>query len=92
MLCDDVQAFWFDMQDGKNRFYDHPDIMTLFTKQQELAKENYENRKKVSEIAVVYDQDSQWYVDQETTKDLVWWNRIFNVPRIGAPCVAPQGN
>ena len=86
MLCDDVQAFWFDMQDGKYRFYDAPEIMALFKKQQALAKEHYDDRRKVSEIAVIYDQESQWYVDQETTKDLTWWNRIFNVPRIGAPC------
>ena len=86
VLCDDVQAFWFDMQDGKYRFYDAPEIMALFKKQQALAKEHYDDRRKVSEIAVIYDQESQWYVDQETTKDLTWWNRIFNVPRIGAPC------
>ena len=90
VLCDDVQAFWFDQDDSeaKHSYYlNDPDILALLKQQQELAKEYYDSGQgKVSEIAVVYDQDSLWYVDQETSKDLTWYNRTLTIPRIGAPC------
>ena len=90
VLCDDVQAFWFDQADPKaehSYYVNDPDILALLKRQQELAREYYDTgRGKVSEIAVVYDQDSLWYVDQETSKDLTWYNRTLTFPRIGAPC------
>ena len=93
VICEDVQAFWFDIQptwlNAKQRYsnFDDADIAGLFAKQQKLAKEYYDTgRGKVSEIAVVYDQDSLWYLDNESLKDLVWLNRDMTMPRIGAPC------
>ena len=89
VLCDDVNAFWFDQIPGPTgqSYYDDPDILQLFDQQQALAREYHDTgRGKVSEIAVVYDQDSLWHIDPESCKDLVWLNRTFNFPRIGAPC------
>jgi ATP-dependent Clp protease adapter protein ClpS len=87
ILCNDIHAFWFDMQAGEFSFYDDPDILALFRKQQALAEENTRSdARNASEIAFVYDQDSVWLVDQETTKDLASYNGIFNLIRIGAPC------
>ena len=90
VLCDDVQSFWFDQADPEavhSYYVNDPDILALLKQQQDLAREFYDSgRGKVSEIAVVYDQDSLWYVDQETSKDLTWHNRTFTLPRIGAPC------
>ena len=93
VISEDVQAFWFDIQptwlntERKYSNFNDSDIAALFKKQQKLAKEYYDaGRGKVSEIAVVYDQDSLWYLDNEALKDLVWLNRSLTLPRIGAPC------
>ena len=93
VICDDVQAFWFDIQptwlklEKRYSNYDDPDITALFKKQQKIAQEYYHaGRGKVSEIAIVYDQDSLWHLDSESLRDLVWLNRDITLPHIGAPC------
>jgi hypothetical protein len=86
-LCDDVYAWWFCM--GKNEekaFYFDKDVFNLFKKQNKIAADYYhKDRTKASEIAFVYDQDSVWPSDPETTRDLCMYSKLLELPRIGAP-------
>ena len=93
VICDDVYAYWFDIQptwfDPNTRYsnFDDPDIIALLKRQQELAREYYEaGRGKVSDVAVVYDRKSMWYLDSEALRDLLWLNRDITLPHIGLPC------
>jgi hypothetical protein len=86
-LCDDVYAWWFCM--GKNEqeaFYFDKDIFSLFKEQNKIAADYYrEDRQKASEIAFVYDQDSLWLSDPETTRDLCMYSKLLELPRVGTP-------
>lgn len=84
-ICEDVQAWWFDQLLGGGR-YKFPEIFSLIEKQQEIAHKAYSlNRKKKSEIAFIFDEESMQGVSFQTTKDSVELLRNYELHRIGAP-------
>ena len=87
VICDDIYSWWFEMGTGDTSYYNHPEVFDIFRQQQRVAKENDQlGRGKVSEIAVVYDQDSMFNHPFESMRDILAWNRSQTIPRIGAPC------
>ncbi|MFW6414190.1 MAG: hypothetical protein ACOCZS_02705 [Verrucomicrobiota bacterium] len=87
ILCEDVQAWWYDFAAGEASYYDHDAVREVFQKQQKIAADAYNNNPgKISEIAIVYHQDSIWSCDPETLRDILWLNKVFEIPRTGAPC------
>lgn len=84
-LCEDVQAWWFDQLIGGER-YKFPEAYDLFAKQQKIAKDAYTlNRKKNSEIALIFDEESMQAVSFQTIRDGVELFRNYEMARIGAP-------
>jgi hypothetical protein len=84
-LCEDAYAWWFE-NSSVDRWWDHPDLFPVLRRMQEIAKEYYEaGRSKCSAIACLYDEQSIWYTDNETCKDAFQFNRIYELPRVGAP-------
>lgn len=84
-ICEDVQAWWFDQLLGGRR-YKFPEIYELIGKQQKIAEEAYTlNRKKDSEIAFIFDEETMCSVSFQTTRDVVELMRNYEIARIGAP-------
>ncbi len=84
-VCQDLQAWWFDQLLGGRR-YKHPDIYALFQRQQAIAREAYEkDRRKNSQIAFIYDEESYHVVAEETTHQMVELFRNYEIDLIGAP-------
>lgn len=84
-ICEDLQAWWFDQLLGGKR-YKHPDIYQLFRRQQEIAQEAYgKDRRKNSEIAFIYDEESYHVVAEETTLQMVELFQNYEIDLIGAP-------
>jgi len=84
-LCEDAYGWWFE-NSGKDSWWDHPDFFPVMARMQEIMKEYYlRGRSKNSQIACLYDEESIWYTDNETCKDAFQFNKIFELPRIGAP-------
>ena len=82
-ICEDIHGWWFDMGPG---WYDDPEILALFSRQQEIAHEAYSrDRTKRNEIALVYDTESLHYVSQATSQLVVDYWRTTDLARIGAP-------
>lgn len=84
-VCQNLQAWWFDQLLGGKR-YKHPEIYKLFKEQQRIAAESYEkDRRKNSEIAFIYDEESYHAVAEETTHQMVELFRNYEIDLIGAP-------
>ena len=84
-ICEDLQAWWFDQHVGGGR-YKFPEVYRLFERQQEIAREAYEkDRRKGSEIAFIYDEESVHIVSKQTTTETVELVRNYEIARIGAP-------
>ncbi len=84
-ICEDVQAWWFDQLIGGRR-YKFPEIYSLISEQQKIARDAYTfNRKKNSEIALIFDEESMQSVSVQTTHDAVERFRNYEMARIGAP-------
>lgn len=84
-ICEDLQAWWFDQHVGGGR-YKFPEVYELFTRQQEIAREAYEkDRRKNSEIAFIYDEESVYIVSRQTSMETVELVRNYEIARIGAP-------
>lgn len=82
----DVQAWWFDQLLGGKR-YKHEDIYKLFSEQQKIAKDAYEkDRRKVSEVAIIYDEDSYHLISSESTHQMVELFNNYEIDKIGLPC------
>jgi len=84
-LCEDAYAWWFE-NSAVDSWWDHPDFFPVLARMQEIMKDYYlRGRSKNSEIACLYDEESIWYTDNETCKDAFQFNRIYELPRVGAP-------
>jgi len=84
-LCEDVQAWWFDQLLGGRR-YKCQELYDLICRQQEIAREAYTlDRRKNSEIAFIYDEESGQTVSTQTSKELIELPRNYEKDRIGAP-------
>lgn len=85
-ICMDLHAWWFDQLPGGKRYKD-PAVYELFTQQQAIAKEAYSlDRKKNSEVAFIYDEDSYHVASHETTHQLVELFNNYEIDKIGLPC------
>ena len=84
-ICMDVQAWWFDQLLGGKR-YKHPELYKLIEKQQQIAHFAYnQDRRKGSDIAFIYDEESAQAVSFKTTRDLIEVTRNYEISKIGAP-------
>ena len=84
-LCEGVQAWWFDQLIGGRRYKDET-LYGLIEKQQKIGHHAYGlDRRKCSEIAFIYDEESTQAVSQQTTAELVELPRNYEKDRIGAP-------
>ena len=84
-ICTDVQAWWFDQIIGGKRYKD-PAIYELFRKQQSIAQEFYRgDRRKCSEIAFIYDEESYHVVSNESNVQNIELIRNYETDVIGAP-------
>lgn len=84
-VCQNLQAWWFDQLLGGKR-YKHAQIYELFKRQQQIAVQSYEkDRRKNSEIAFIYDEESYHVVAEETTHQMVELFRNYEIDLIGAP-------
>lgn len=84
-ICEDVQAWWFDQILGGKR-YKYPEIYKLIEKQQKIGEQAYSlNRRKKSEIAFIYDEESMQGVSLQSTRESVELLRNYELYRIGAP-------
>ncbi len=82
-LCEDIQGWWFDMGGD---WYDCPEILSLFHRQQEIARFAYRlDRTKKNDIALIYHAGSIHYVSQRTNKTVLDHYRTSDLGRIGAP-------
>ncbi len=84
-VCEDVQAWWFDQIIGGRR-YKCEELYALIRRQQEIARKAYAcSRKKNSEIALIYDEESVQTVSPQTTSELVELFRNYEKDCLGAP-------
>ena len=82
-ICEDIHGWWFDMGAG---WYDDPQILALFRRQQEIARFAYSlDRTKRNDIALVYDTESVHHVSQRTSNLVLDYYRTSDLGRIGAP-------
>lgn len=86
-LCEDIGGWWFDMSsEGKTPWYDDPDILALFRRQQEIGRLAYSlDRTKKNEIALLYDTESVHLVSDVTDRLVLDHYRTSDLHRIGAP-------
>ncbi len=85
-LVDNSAYWWYDHHVGGGR-YKHPEIYSLFAKQNDIQRLSLglKNRKKGSEIALIYDEESIHMVSDRTTKEVVEYFNNYEVARVGAP-------
>ena len=87
-ICEEVQGWWIGIggtREGSG-IYDHPDILSLFKRQQEIGELSYSlDRSKKNEIAIIYDTDSVHLVSDYTNKMVLDFFRTSDIHRIGAP-------
>jgi hypothetical protein len=82
-ICEEINGWWFDMGGD---WYDDPDILALFKRQQETARFAYSlDRTKKNEIALIYDAESAHVVSQQTCSLVLDFWRTSDLHRIGAP-------
>lgn len=84
-ICQDTGSWWFDQIIGGGR-YKLPEIYDLIAKQQKIAAESYElDRRKNSEIAFIYDEESYHVISDEATQQMMEIFRNYDADIIGAP-------
>lgn len=84
-ICEDVQAWWFDQLLGGRR-YKYPEVYALMARQQEIAREAYSlDRRKRSEIALIYDEESLQAVSVKSSRDTIEMFRNYELGFVGAP-------
>ena len=84
-LCCDLQSWWFDQLLGGKR-YKHPELYELMTDMQRIARESYElDRRKCSEIALIYDEESHHVISETFNQQLIDVFRNYESDIVGAP-------
>lgn len=84
-LCQNTQAWWFDQHIGGGRYKD-PDIYRLFAQQQRIAAEALRgDRRKNSQIALIYDEESFHVISEESSHQSVELLRNYELDVLGAP-------
>lgn len=78
-----INAYWFEMNKG---WYNHPKIIKLFTKMQQIGKATTNvDKRSLADIAVVVDQESLRVATQSVSRSLLHRFPIHDLCRIGAP-------
>ena len=81
VLCEGVTGYWFEFRYG---WYDHPDILSLFSQMQEIGRIGLESdRRSNCETAVIVDQESLFTCSSFLSKQLLDRQRIHELSRIG---------
>ena len=84
-ICEDLQSWWFDQLLGGKR-YKHPDLYKLMSRMQDIARESYElDRRKNSEIALIYDDESHHVISEAFNQQLIDVFRNYDSDVVGAP-------
>ena len=85
-IAQNTYGWWFDQHAGGGRYMSE-DIYKVFSEQQKIIKDYYENcdRKKNSEIAFIYDEESYHVISEECNHQNVELFRNYEIDRIGAP-------
>ncbi len=84
-LCEDLQSWWFDQILGGRR-YKHPELYALMARMQEIGREAYElDRRKNSEIALIYDEESHHVISESFNQQLFEVFRNYECDIVGAP-------
>lgn len=84
-LSEDRHSWWFDQASGRG-WYDHPELLALIKRQQEIAHKFYRLDRRISaEIAILFDEETSWYISHYTLIDLCHVWRDLEAHRIGAP-------
>ncbi len=82
-ICEDLQGWWFDMGGD---WYDDPEILALFRRQQDVAAFAYSlDRRKHNDIALIYDTESVHLVTGPLSQLALDFWRTSDLGRIGAP-------
>lgn len=78
-------AWWFE-NSRRDRWYDDPQILSTFKRIQEVFEYSRKfGRNRAAEIAFLASEPSIYYMDQESLRDLLMWQRQLEFERIGAP-------
>lgn len=84
-ICQDTQSWWFDQILGSGR-YKCPEIYELIADMQKIACDSYEcDRRKNSEIAFIYDEESFHVISDESNQQLIEIFRNYDADIVGAP-------
>ena len=84
-ICEDLQSWWFDQILGGRR-YKHPELYKLMGRMQKIALESYElDRRKNSEIALIYDEESHHVVSEQMNQQFFDVFRCYECDVVGAP-------
>ena len=84
-ICCDLQSWWFDQITGGKR-YKSPEIYPTIKRMQEIAKEACElDRRKCSEIALIYDEESHHVVSEAMNQQFFDVFRCYESDIVGAP-------
>ena len=83
-ICQDLAGWWFDQYE-KGR-YRHPELYKLIKRQQEIARDFYSgDRRKHSEAAFFYDEESVHCTSAATLFQMIELNRCLEISRTGIP-------
>lgn len=84
-ICEDLHAWWFDQLVGGKR-YKSPEIYALFARQQKIAQDAYRlDRRKISEVAFIYDEDSYHVISNESNHQMVELFNNYEIDKLGVP-------
>ena len=84
-ICEDLQSWWFDQLLGGRR-YKHEELYPLMARMQKIAEESYTlDRRKNSEIALIYDEESHHLISEAFNQQLMDIFRIYDCDIVGAP-------
>ena len=85
-IAQNTYGWWFDQHTGGGR-YMSDDIYKIFAEQQKIISDYYNTskRKKNSEIAFIYDEESYHVISEECNHQNVELFRNYEIDRIGAP-------
>ncbi len=82
-ICNDLQSWWFDQHIGGGR-YKFDEVYKLFARQQEIGQLAYSlDRTKENEVAFIYDEESVYVTNRNTTDDSLLTIRNYEIANIG---------
>ena len=84
-LSQNLYSWWFDQLLGGKR-YKVEELYPVMARMQSLASEAFEHdRSTVSEIALIYDEESYHLVSELANQEMIEYFRYYEVDKVGAP-------